>query len=323
MTLFILAAVLGAAMLIFGADRVVGGASSLAENLGVSPLIIGLTVVSLGTSLPELLVTTTASLTGHPDVAVGNILGSNIANIGLILGLTSIVRPVLIHSTLLTKEYPFLLMSTGLAWVFAFNGLITRGEGALLFGGLVLILVWLGMRAARGERDPILESATSPAAPARLPLKSSVLYLAAGLVLLVAGSRMLVYGGVGIAEGLGVPKLVIGLTLMALGTSLPELATTLAGALKGQDDIAVGNVVGSNLFNTLGILGIPAMLQPLSVSRAAIVRDFPVMIFACLALWPICASFRGLKGRVNRLEGAALFTGYAIYVLVLFRGSLF
>lgn len=316
--LYFLAVAVGAVGLVYGADRFVGGASSLAQNLRISPLIIGLTIVSMGTSLPELLVTVTASWTGHPDMAVGNVLGSNISNICLILGLTALVRPMKVHLSLLRREYPILVLVTGMVWLLAFNGQISRLDGVLLTLGLVLFLLGAVKIAQHETRAQILSIDEASSQIPGLSFRASVIQLLAGMLLLLIGSRLLIWGGVGFAQLFGVDELVIGLTLVAIGTSLPELATTLAGTMKKQDDIAVGNVIGSNIFNTLGILGIPAMIGPLPVAAGALHRDFPVMTLATLALWPICKAWHGRKGRVNRWEGLALLSGYLIYIFVLF-----
>ena len=319
MVLYVLAIVGGIFGLVMGADRFVNGAVTLARGLGISSLIVGLTVVSLGTSLPELLVTVTATLVGHPDVAVGNVLGSNIANIGLILGVSSLVRPMVVHSQLLRREYPLLLVITAVVWLMASRGAIRRLDGVLLSAGLLLFLVLMARAAKRGKEDFISRGSTDPLDTTIRPLRRSVINLVGGLIVLLTGSRLLIWGGVGFAHALGIDDLVIGLTLMAVGTSLPELATTVAATIKKEGDIAVGNVVGSNVFNTLGILGISAMLRPLPVAADALARDFPVMFLASLLLWPICRSWRRRLGRVNRWEGGALLAGYCLYLGVLFR----
>lgn len=316
MLLHVTAVFLGVAALVWGADRFVDGAAALARRLGISPIIIGLTVVSFGTSLPELLVSLTATVMGHPDVAVGNAVGSNIANIGLILGVASLFRPLMVHGSIVRREYPFLIGVSVLAWLMAKNGTFSRFEGFLLATGLVLFVTKMVVEAKQTAPDGLLqEAATSASTRQQVPtLGKSMFFLVAGLAALTAGSRFLVWGGVALARRFGVSELVIGLTLVALGTSLPELATSVVGAIKKQDDIAVGNVVGSNLFNTLAILGIPAMVRPLTVSAEAYHRDFPVMLLATLALWPVCRSWSGRQGRVNRLEGGALALGYFLYV---------
>ncbi|MBC7357386.1 MAG: calcium/sodium antiporter [Desulfacinum sp.] len=320
MILYGAAVAAGILALLWGADRFVEGAARLARRLGISPLIVGLTVVSFGTSLPELLITVTATFMGHPDVAVGNVVGSNIANIGLILGTASLFRPLMIHSALLQREYPALVVVSVLAWLMAKDAVFSRFEGLLLLGGMALFLWWMVRSARQGQVDALLkEAAEEPAPPERGDLRRPLTYLALGLACLTLGSRLLVWGGVGMARAFGVSELVIGLTLVAVGTSLPELATSVAGAIKKEDDIAVGNVVGSNIFNLLAILGVPATILPLQVSPEAFHRDFPVMLLATLLLWPVCRSWKtGRRGRVNRLEGGALLAGYLGYMTYLF-----
>lgn len=323
MVLYVPAIVGGILVLALGADRFVNGAASLARDLGISPLIVGLTVVALGTSLPELLVTVTATVVGHPQVAVGNILGSNTSNIGLVLGVSSLVRPILVHSHLLRRQYPFLLVITAVVWYMAASGEIDRFNGMLLGTGMLLLLVLMVRGAKEGKEPFISKGFTEPSGSTFWALRNPVVNLVGGLLLLLTGSRALIWGGVGLAQALGVDELVIGLTLMAVGTSLPELATTVAGTIKKEDDIAVGNVVGSNLFNTLGILGISAMLRPLPIAAEALARDFPAMLLATVALWPICRSWRRRPGLVSRWEGGVLLGGYGLYLVVLFRLTLF
>lgn len=319
MVLHVLAIVCGIFGLVMGADRFVNGAASLARGLGISSLIVGLTIVSLGTSLPEFLVTVTAALVGHPDVAVGNVLGSNIANIGFILGVSSLVRPIVVHSQLLRREYPLLLVITAMVWLMASRGEIRRLDGVLLSAGLFLFLVLMARAAKEGKEDFISRGSTEPPDTTLLPVRSPVVDLVGGLIVLLIGSRVLIWGGVGFAHAVGIDELVIGLTLMAVGTSLPEVATTVVATIKKEGDIAVGNVVGSNVFNTLGILGISAMLRPLPVAADALARDCPVMFLASLLLWPILRSWRRRLGRVNRWEAGALLAGYCLYLGVLFR----
>ncbi|MDF1535710.1 MAG: calcium/sodium antiporter [bacterium] len=319
MTFYTMGLLGGIIGLAWGADRFVDGASSLAARLGISPLFIGLTLVSLGTSLPELLVTLTATLSDLPDVAVGNVVGSNISNIALILGTTALVRPLAIHSRLLARELPLLIIISGGFWLTAASGEINRFEGLVLITGLMLFLVWMGRSAKTDSSDPVFTEAAQMVEGYHGTSTGSLTAVVAGVVALIAGSRLLVWGGVGIAHAFGVPELVIGLSLVALGTSLPELATTMAGAMKGEDDIAVGNIVGSNIFNCLAIIGIPAAIHPMTVHKTALVRDFPVMMVLTLALWPIFYPFgRSGNGVVNRFEGFLLLAAYIIYISYLF-----
>lgn len=319
--LYATAVILGIVALVWGADRFVDGAAALARRLGISPIIIGLTVVSFGTSLPELLVSLTATVMGHPDVAVGNVVGSNIANIGLILGAAAVFRPLMVHRSIVRRECPLLIGVSVISWLMARDGRFSRFEGSLLVAGLILFVAQMIATAKYTTPETVLKETadTSSTRQPAVALRQSILSLSLGLAALTAGSRLLVWGGVAMAKSFGVTELVIGLTLVALGTSLPELATSVAGAIKQQDDIAVGNVVGSNLFNILAILGIPALVRPLHVSSEAFHRDFPVMLLATLLLWPVCRPWRGRQGRVNRLEGGALVLGYLVYTGYLFK----
>ena len=316
MLLTLLAICAGIALLTFGAERFVGAAASLAQRLGVSPLFIGLTIVSVGTSFPELVVSTTAVLSGHPAVGVGNVLGSNIANVFLVLGLSSLLQPIKVEPEVISRDYSALLLATLLAWLMASNKVLGRLEGVVLLAGLV-VYYGITLRTA-GARGDWQESKAG-----HLPTQSLfglVLWLLVSLLLLLVGSRSLIWGGVGLAQAMGVSEMVIGLTVVAVGTSLPELATTLTGIIKKQDAIAVGNVVGSNMFNTLAILGTTSVLSPLPITSENISRDFPVTLLASLVLWPISWSRRKGEGRVNRFEGAMLLGVYGAYLYLLANG---
>ncbi|MGD8371598.1 MAG: calcium/sodium antiporter [Syntrophobacterales bacterium] len=316
MVLYIGTLVLGLVGLAIGADRFVAGASYLAYKLRISPLVIGLTVVSLGTSLPELLVTTTAVLVDHSSVGLGNVLGSNISNICLVLGMCALLQPLMVESKLLRQDYPALLVATVVIWLMSANRLISRLEGLVLLIGLALYLVFV-IRSAN-EDSQKLHAPTNSATPP--PSRRKVLFQMIGsLVLLLIGSRLVVWGGVGLGQALGLSDLIIGLTVVAVGTSLPELATSIAGVVRKQHSIAVGNVVGSNLINSTAIIGIPAILRPMKVEGVALLRDFPMVFLASLALWPIFWSRRRGPGRVNRWEALLLLVGYSLYLwLVVF-----
>jgi len=313
----LLAICLGIALLAFGAERFVGAAASLARRLGVSPLFVGLTIVSMGTSFPELLVSSTAVLSGHSAMGLGNVLGSNIANVFLVLGLSSLLHPVKVDPQVMGRDYSALLLATVVAWLMASNGVLGRLEGVVLLAGLI-VYYGVTLRSAGASGDWKLSGATSKDGDLqRQSFYGLAVRLVASLVLLLVGSRLLIWGGVGLARAMGVSELVIGLTLVALGTSLPELATTLTGIIKKQDAIAVGNVVGSNMFNTLAILGTISVLSPLPITFENSSRDFPVTLLASLVLWPISWSRRKGRGRVNRFEGGILLGIYGAYLYLL------
>jgi cation:H+ antiporter len=300
----------GLAIVVAGGELVVRSASRLARGLGLSPVVIGLTVVAFGTSAPELAVSVGASLEGSTDVAVGNVVGSNIYNVLLILGLSAVVAPILVKQQIVRIDVPIVILVSLLLWLLASDGAVARPEAALLFAGLLaysLLAVWMGRREAAGIAAEY--EAGVPQVQAGVTWPRQVLLFVVGLVALMLGAQALVTGATSIARGLGVPELVIGLTVVAVGTSLPELATSVVAALRGQRDIAVGNVVGSNIFNILGVLGLSGLLAPggsIAVPEAALTFDIPVMLAVAVACLPIF--FTGW--RIQRWEGA-LFLVYA------------
>jgi len=311
MALFIATLVIGLAALAIGADRFVAGAASLASSLRISPLVVGLTVVSLGTSLPELLVTATAVVVGHSSMGLGNVLGSNISNICLVLGICALLQPLMVESKLFRLDYPALLVATVATWVMSLNRVISRLEGLVLLIGFAVYLV-LVIRSA-DEDTTKMHAPTS--SETLVPTRRKVFFnMIGGLVLLLIGSRLVIWGGVGLGQALGLSDLIIGLTIVALGTSLPELATSIAGVVKKQHSIAVGNVVGSNLINLTAIIGIPSILKPMEVEGLVLLRDFPMVFMVSLALWPIFWSRRRGAGRVNRWEALLLLTAYVLYL---------
>ena len=314
-----LAALLGGfGLLVWGADRFVSGAAGTARNLGVPPLLIGLTIVGFGTSAPEMLVSVVASLQGNPGLAVGNAIGSNITNIALILGITAIVVPLSVHSRIIRRELPVLIGITVIAYLLLRGGTLGVAQGGALLLGLAAMLgytVYVGL-SARAGRDPV---ATEYAAeiPTDLSLGQSLLWLLVGIVVLVGSSRLLVWAAVGIAQQFGISDLVIGLTIVAIGTSLPELAASIVSALKNEPDIAIGNVIGSNMFNLLGVLGIPGIISPSQVEPEVLSRDMPIMTALTVALLLMAYGFTG-EGRINRLEGFLLLAAYAGYATLLY-----
>jgi len=307
----------GFTLLVWGAERFVMGAASTARLLGVSPLLIGLTIVGFGTSAPEMLVSLMASLNNNPGLAVGNAIGSNITNVALILGITAVLVPLSVHSGTVHRELPILLGTTVIAWLLLRDGRLDFIDGLLLLGGLAVMLtwvIWLGLHSR--DKDPMQEEYAAEI-PTNMTLGYSLFWLLFGIVILVGSSRLLVWGAVGIAEAYGVSDLVIGLTIVALGTSLPELAASVASALKNEPDIAIGNVIGSNMFNLLAVLGIPGIIRPDAVDPAVLSRDMPVMVGLTIALLVMAWGFRG-EGRINRFEGALLLACYIGYQTLLY-----
>ncbi len=317
----LLAVVGGFVLLVWGAERFVLGASALARNLGVSPLIIGLTIVALGTSAPEMVVSGVASWEGNPGLAFGNAIGSNITNIALVLGVTALIVPLQVHSDTLRRELPILLLIMFFGLALILDGDMNRGDGLLLLLGLAVMIYWLvglGLRS-RGT-DPIVREFEHEI-PQRLSTGRALLWLLLGGAILFVSSRLLVWGAVNIAQALGVSDLVIGLTIIAIGTSLPELAASIMSALKEEPDLAVGNVIGSNMFNLLGVLAMPGLLAPGMVSDGVLQRDYPWMVVLTLALFAMAYGFRR-PGRIARWEGGILVAAYAAYLVILYRAAL-
>jgi cation:H+ antiporter len=297
---------LGFVALLWSADRFVGAAAATAHRAGMSTLLVGMTIVALGTSAPEIVVSLMASLEGIPDLATGNALGSNIANIGLVLGVTALVVPVPIRFSIVRRELPLLLAATGLAGYALANGILGRVDALLLLLMLVFSLWWL----FRADTPDMVEQVEGEIPDMSLP--RALAWLVATLAIMLAGSRALVWGASELARGLGVSELVIGLTIVALGTSLPELAACVASALKRHQDIAIGNVIGSNLFNLLAVLPVPGLLAPGPVDPAAAGRDYPIMLMLTLLLGMLLLWRR--RGQLGRLVGGGLVICYVAYL---------
>ncbi|MDQ6999952.1 MAG: calcium/sodium antiporter [Mariprofundus sp.] len=305
----------GILLLVWSADRFVDGASSVARNLRVPPMVIGLTIVSIGTSLPEMIVAAMAALDGNRDLGIGNALGSNIANIGLVLGLTALIMPLAVQAMTLRREMPVLFLVTAFAFALMSDGELDFMDGLMLLAGLVFMLIWIARIGLKDRHDPLVQEFTE-SIPDQMSMRQSVFWFLVGLLVLMASSRMVVWGAVEVAHALGVSDLVIGLTIVAIGTSLPELVASITSALKGEADMAIGNVIGSNMFNLLAVLAMPALIYPGTFAAPALLRDFPIMLGFTIALFMV--SF-GLKlGKVNRFEGALLLSGFAAYLYLLF-----
>ena len=318
MTLALLAIVCGLILLVWSADRFVDGSSAVARHFGMPPLLIGMVIVGFGTSAPEMVVSVLAATQGNPGLALGNAYGSNITNIALILGLTALISPITVHSQVLRKELPILTAVTALAAWQLRDGAIDRPEAILLlvlFAALMGWSIWEGLtnkKDALGEEtEQEMQSHTA------LSLRQSLFWLLFGLGLLIVSSRILVWGAVELAVSFGVSDLIIGLTIVAIGTSLPELAASLIATRKGEHDIALGNVLGSNLFNTLAVVGLAGVIQPMQVGSEILSRDILVMAALTVSLFVIGYGFRG-AGRINRVEAALLllcYIGYTAYLV--------
>lgn len=301
----------GLIILVWSADRFVIGAAATARSIGISPLVIGLTIVSLGTSAPEMFVSATAALNDAGALAVGNALGSNIANIGLVLGITALVSAIPLQKNLIKKEIPLLLLVTIIAGLVMYDLELTNTDAAILIVTLVIAVYLLFQQTSDSGENIIDED--EQAAIDETSTGWAIFWLIAGLVALMVSSKMLVWGATFIAQAFGVSELVIGLTIVAIGTSLPELAASVASALKGHHDIAIGNVIGSNIFNLLAVLPIPALLSPLTIDAVVLQRDYGTMLGITLALIAIIALCYN-KGKISRGFGALLLCGYIGYL---------
>ncbi|AIW17721.1 calcium/sodium antiporter [Vibrio coralliilyticus] len=305
--------VVGLIFLVWSADKLVFGAAALARNIGISPLVIGMTILAMGSSAPEMMVSATAALDGKTDTAVGNVLGSNIANIALILGITAMIKPLSISSAVLRRELPLMIGVTILAGVLLWDSHLGFYEGVLLFvlfAAFILAMLRISKKEKdSGSTDPLLEDQESEV-PEGVSNGKAAMWVVVGLIILPIAADTLVNNAVYIAQYFGMSDLVIGLTIIAVGTSLPELAASLAGVMKGEDDMAVGNIIGSNVFNILAVMGIPGILNPSVLSEYAMGRDFWIMLGISLLL---VAMALGKSRSINRIEGAVLFCCFIAY----------
>ncbi|MGP5159456.1 calcium/sodium antiporter [Pseudoalteromonas prydzensis] len=305
----------GFILLVWSADKFVDGAAATAKYAGMPSLLIGMVIVGFGTSAPEMVVSAMAAVDGNPDLALGNALGSNIVNTGLILGVTALIAPIVVHSKIVRKELPLLLIIGLFFGALLWNGALERFDAVLLLIGFFVLIAW-SIYSAMSNKGDSLETDTEQALHSHeMTLGKAIFWLIFGLIILVISSRILVWGSVSIAQSLGVSDLVIGLTIVALGTSLPELAASIIAVRKGEHDIAIGNVVGSNMFNILAVVGIAGLITPItSVAPEVLSRDWLVMMTMMVALLMMAYGFRR-QGRINRVEGAALLLAYIGYTI--------
>ena len=314
MIFYLLAVVLGFALLVWSADRFVDGAASTAKHLGMPSLLIGILIVGFGTSAPEMVVSAIAAYEGNPGLALGNAIGSNIVNIALILGITAIVAPIAVNSKIVKKEIPLLLLIVLFTGYLLLDNTLTLFEGVILLAGFFALVLWSVFAAFRSRGDSFEDQMDIELNEDIMSLKVGIMWLVFGLILLIASSRLLVWGAVGVANSFGVSDLIIGLTIVALGTSLPELAASVMAARKGEHDIAIGNVVGSNMFNLLAVIGIAVIIAPMnSIPLEVLERDWTIMLLLTIALFVMAYGFKGRNGRINRVEGTILILCYAAY----------
>jgi cation:H+ antiporter len=309
--------VLGIAGLYFGGEYLVDGASRLARTLGIPVAIIGLTIVAFGTSMPEMVTNVVAAARGTPDIAIGNILGSNIANIAMILGLSAVLAAKPLVTGAVWRDWIIMIAASFITYaLLLIDGDLSRTDGAILFTGIILYVV-RAVWTARAEHHETPEEHEAHEHPEQHTLLRLVMYVAFGLVLLVIGAQLTVDGAVGIARLIGISELVIGVTLVAVGTSLPELATSVVAASKGEQEIAIGNVVGSNIFNVLCILGVSGILNPFRINGDALLYDGPIMLGISLLLGVLMR-----KGTLTKRDGSILLIAYGLFLLVIIYRSL-
>jgi cation:H+ antiporter len=303
----------GFVLLIWSAGRFVEGAAATAKHMGMPTLLIGMVVVGFGTSAPEMVVSAMASLDGNPDLALGNAIGSNIVNIGLILGITALISPIRVHSNIVRKELPLLTLIGALVGFILWDGALTRLESSLLLVGFVGLVAWTIFVALRARGDHLESETEQLLIEQAMPIQRALFWLVMGLVALIISSRILVWGAVTIAHSLGVSDLIIGLTIVAFGTSLPELAASVIAARRGEHDIAIGNIVGSNMFNLLAVIGIAGVINPVGSFPADIIaRDWTTMMLMSLGLFFMVFGIRKPK-LLNRSKGAILLVAYIAY----------
>ena len=309
---------IGISLLVWSADRLTDGAAAIARNLGVPTFVVGLTIVAIGSSAPEMVISTVASLSGSPGLAIGNAIGSNIVNISVVLPIAAFICPLLIRSDILRREMPFMLFFTFLASYMLFDQHFTQIEGNILAVLLVLHLAWLtylGLQSKTKDRllDEIVEEL-----PDEMPTGRATFWVVIGLLFLILSSELLIYGATGIAHNLGISETIIGLTIVAIGTSLPELAASIAAALKKEHEMVLGNIIGSNIFNILAVLGIAGSITPIVIESQIITRDLPAMIAFTVGMYLLSHGY-GKEARIGRLEAGVLLIGYGVYSVILYQ----
>ncbi len=314
----IAAVLVGFVLLVWAADKFVLGASGIARSLGIPTLVIGLVVVGFGTSAPEMLVGGVAAWNGNTGIAIGNAIGSNITNLALVLGATAVLAPMVVRSAILRREFPVLFILMALTAMLLIDGYLSRVDGYVLLVSMVAFFAWLTWAGMRADSSDPMEQEFEQEIPEDMPLGKSIFWLLTGLVLLLIGAKLIVWGAVEIATFYGVSDLVIGLTVIAIGTSLPELAASIVASRKGEDDIAIGNLIGSNMFNLLGVVGIPAVINPAVVDAPALYRDYPLMILITVLLFFMLRTKNQKAGEVTRLKGLGLLAIYFAYMLLLY-----
>lgn len=310
-----LAILIGLILLVWSADRFVEGSASTAKYFGMPPLLIGMVIVGFGTSMPEMVVSSLAAFDGNTGISLGNAYGSNIANIALILGISALISPIIVHSSVLRKELPILILVTlgSVALLLDYN--LSRLDAMILLLVFAGLMGWTITQGLKKNKDAMGQDIQNELSENQMPIKKALFWLVVGLILLIISSRILVWGAVELAELFGISDMIIGLTIVAVGTSLPELASSIIAARKGEHDIALGNIIGSNLFNSLAVVGLAGIIHPFTIEPIVVYRDMVVMSLLTIFLFVICYGFNGNQGRINRYEGVSLLIAYFAYTL--------
>ncbi|MFV2057668.1 MAG: calcium/sodium antiporter [Thiohalomonadales bacterium] len=308
----------GLLLLVWSSDKFVEGASGIASNFGVSPLLIGMLIIGFGTSAPEILVGATASLNGNSSIAVGNAIGSNIANIALVLGIAALISPLTVESLTLRREFPVLLLATGLVLALFWDHYFSRIDGVILLIATLCMLFWMYKLATKVTTDDPIGPEYSAELPASMSTKVATIWTIVGLLALVISAYVLVWGAVAIAREFGISDLIIGLTIIAVGTSLPEVAVSITAALKKEHELVLGNIIGSNLFNLLAVLGVAGAIRGSELDPSVLSRDYFIMVLLTVAMFIMAYGFKS-KGRINRFEASVLVMSYIAYMILLYQ----
>lgn len=311
---YLVALIAGLVLLLLSADRFVDGAVTVARYGRLPPLVIGMVVVGFGTSLPEMFVSALAAAQGSGGIALGNAYGSNIVNIGLILGISALIKPLRVQSGVLKKELPLLMLVTGISIPLLLDMFLARWEALVLLALFAVFLYWTLRQGFTHPQDALAEETAVETGTGTSSLQQGIFWLVAGLLVLVVSSRLLVWSATEVARQMGLSEMIIGLTVVAMGTSLPEFASSVAAARKGEHDIALGNVIGSNMFNTLAVIGLSGTIRPIGAEAGFLGRDMLVMGFLTISLFLFGFGFGGRQGRINRFEGLLLVGVYAGYL---------
>ena len=318
----LIAIIAGIALLVWSADRFVMGAAATAEHLNVSPLVIGLVIMGFGTSAPEMMVSSLAAFEGSPGIGIGNAIGSNIANIALVLGATALIMPITVRSNILKREFPLLLVVTAGCGLMLLDYSLDRLDGIILFAGLFLLMAWLIHANREQSGDDSFPPEVEDEIPHDMSMQTALIWTFAGLVVLLLSSRLIVWAAVEIAHTYEVSELIIGLTIIAIGTSLPELAASITAAFKQEHDMAIGNIIGSNLFNILGVLALPGLILPSVIDSEVLTRDFMIMAGLTLLLYLMSTLFKSEKRAIGRIEGVILLSCFFGYLGLLYQQTM-